>query len=68
MEVPAGYEEACDRYPEQFIERIAATDDALLERYLGGEELARDEIDRRHEGGRCPAGDIVPAVLRQRRS
>ena len=32
-----------DRYYQELIEAIAATDDALLERYLEGGEIARDE-------------------------
>jgi elongation factor G len=32
-----------DRYHEQLIETIAATDDTLLERYLEGGEISRDE-------------------------
>ncbi len=32
------------KYREQLIEAIAETDDALIEKYLGGEELSQDEI------------------------
>ena len=30
-----------DKYYEQLIEGIAATDDILLEKYLGGEDITR---------------------------
>src|SRR5579884_2232868 len=42
-DVPAEERERFERYARELIERIAETDDALLERYLGGEEIGRDE-------------------------
>jgi elongation factor G len=42
-DVPAEYRERFERSSRELIERIAETDDALLERYLGGEEIGRDE-------------------------
>ena len=39
--VPAEHPSLVDKYYEQLIETIAATDDDLLERYLGGEEISR---------------------------
>ncbi|HEY4953706.1 MAG TPA: GTP-binding protein, partial [Gemmatimonadaceae bacterium] len=41
VDIPADQKPLFDRYYEQLIETIAATDDVLLERYLGGEEIAR---------------------------
>ena len=41
VDVPDDQKALFDRYYEQLIETIAATDDVLLERYLGGEEIAR---------------------------
>lgn len=41
VDVPDDQKPLFDRYYEQLIETIAATDDVLLERYLGGEEIAR---------------------------
>src|SRR6266513_2946478 len=43
VDVPVEYGERFDRYSKELIERIAETDDTLLERYLGGEEIGRDE-------------------------
>ncbi|HEX4574713.1 MAG TPA: elongation factor G [Gemmatimonadales bacterium] len=43
VDVPAGYQDRFARYSKELIERIAETDDTLLERYLGGEEIGRDE-------------------------
>jgi elongation factor G len=41
VDVPAEDKAKFDKYYEQLIETIAATDDILLEKYLGGEEIAR---------------------------
>lgn len=42
-DVPAEYQERFERYQQELIESIATTDDTLLERYLGGGEIGRDE-------------------------
>ncbi len=42
-DVPADQKERFDRYYEQLIETIASTDDTLLERYLGGGEISRED-------------------------
>ena len=42
-EIPAEYKATFDRYYQELIETIAATDDSLLERYLEGGEIARDD-------------------------
>ena len=42
-DVPADVRPQFDRYYAELIETIAATDDTLLERYLNGEEIGRDE-------------------------
>ncbi|HEX5576835.1 MAG TPA: GTP-binding protein, partial [Gemmatimonadaceae bacterium] len=41
VDVPAEHQELFDKYYEQLIEGIAATDDVLLEKYLGGESIDR---------------------------
>lgn len=43
VDVPAGYQAQFDKYYEQLIEGIAATDDVLLEKYLGGEAIDRGD-------------------------
>src|SRR6185503_18277897 len=43
VDVPAEYQKRLEQYSQELIESIAATDDALLERYLGGEEISRGE-------------------------
>ena len=42
-DVPAEVQPQFDRYYAELIETIAATDDTLLERYLDGGEISRDE-------------------------
>jgi elongation factor G len=42
-DVPPEVQPQFDRYYNELIETIAATDDTLLERYLNGEEISRDE-------------------------
>ena len=42
-DVPDEVRPQFDRYYAELIETIAATDDTLLERYLNGEEITRDE-------------------------
>ena len=42
-DVPDDVRPQFDRYYAELIETIAATDDTLLERYLNGEEIGRDE-------------------------
>ena len=43
-EIPEGMEEMVKKYREQMIEKIAETDDILLDKYLNGEELGYDEL------------------------
>ncbi len=46
VDVPAENQPQFDKYYEQLIETIAATDDVLLERYLNGDEIPRaDALD-----------------------
>ena len=44
VEIPDEVAATVDSYREQLIESIAATDDALLEAYLEGEELDRERV------------------------
>jgi elongation factor G len=43
VDVPAEYQSTFDKYYQDLIETVAATDDSLLERYLDGGEIARDD-------------------------
>lgn len=57
---PAGAAaEAWQTYKSALIERAAETDDALLEKYLGGTELTADEIAKGLRAAVC-AGSLIP--------
>ena len=43
-EIPADLQELAQEYHEKLVEEISSHDDALMEKYLGGEELTTDEI------------------------
>src|SRR5207247_10444624 len=60
-DVPAEYQGRFDQYSKELIERIAETDDTLLERYLSGEEIGRDEAIRAMKAGMAQ-GELFPLV------
>ncbi len=43
-EIPADLKDKADEYRQVLLETVAETDDALLEKFFGGEELTVDEI------------------------
>jgi elongation factor G len=59
VECPADHMQRFSQYTEQFTESVASTDDALIERYLGGEEIPREEFVRAVKKGMLE-GAIVP--------
>lgn len=61
QEVPAELKDQFERYEKDFIEAIAATDDALLERYLGEEELSPEELTRALRAG-VARGEVYPLL------
>ncbi len=58
-ECPAEYQGRYQQYMEQFTEAVASTDDALIERYLAGEEIPRGEFAAAVKRGMLE-GAIVP--------
>ena len=64
--MPAEHQAEVKKYSDQLIETVAATDDALIERYLGGEEIPREEVIAALKTA-VVAGSIVPLFVRQRR-
>lgn len=59
--VPADMQDLVRKYRDQLIESAAENDDALLEKYLEGEELTNEEIERGlHEG--MSLGQVVPVL------
>src|SRR6266853_2013969 len=59
VDVPPEYRDRFERYSKELIERIAETDDTLLERYLGGEEIGRDEAIAAMKAG-MSKGELFP--------
>ena len=57
--VPPEYQEAFARYAEQLTEAVAATDDELLEKYLSGESIPREQVVPAIKKAML-AGEIVP--------
>src|SRR5690606_12566681 len=51
-EIPAELQAQAQEYREKLIEKVSESDDALLEKYLAGEEITEDEI-RRALRARC---------------
>ena len=45
-EIPEGMTDMVKKYREQMIEKIAETDDVLLDKYLNGEELGYEELKK----------------------
>ena len=46
VEIPAEYKEEAQKRHNELIETIVETDDALLEKYFGGEEITLDELKK----------------------
>ena len=43
-EIPAEYQDQADEYREKLIEAVAELDEELMEKYLGGEEITKEEL------------------------
>ncbi len=61
-DVPAEDKARVAKYTELLVETVAATDDALIERYLGGEEIPRAEVIAALKKA-VTAGAIVPLFV-----
>jgi len=61
VDIPAHMVESANKYREELLETIATSDDALMEKYLGGEELSEEEIKRAIRKGTL-AFDFVPIL------
>jgi elongation factor G len=58
-DIPPESQQQFDRYYQELIETIATTDDSLLERYLEGEEIGRDEAIAAMKEG-MKRGELFP--------
>ena len=61
VDVPGEYQDAVERARHEVLEAAVSHDEALLEKYLGGEELTELEI-RRAIRGATIGGHIVPVL------
>lgn len=61
VDIPDGYQGRFEQYSRELIETIATTDDDLLERYLGGEEISRDEAIAAMKDG-MRRGELFPLL------
>jgi elongation factor G len=61
VEIPADMADQAAEYRELLLETIATSDDALMEKYLGGEEVTEDEVKRAIRAGTL-AFDFVPIL------
>jgi elongation factor G len=62
VEIPDEYMDRFETYSQELIETIATTDDDLLERYLGGEEISRDEAIAAMKAG-VASGELYPLLV-----
>ncbi len=60
-DVPSGYENEIEEYRNIIIEAVAQTDEALMEKFFGGEELTADEIVKGFRLG-VINGDVIPVL------
>jgi elongation factor G len=61
QDVPPELQGQFEQYEQEFIETVATTDDALLERYLGGEELSAQELTQAMHAG-VARGEVYPLL------
>src|SRR3989441_6126721 len=59
VDVPDEYKDRFDKYSQELIENIPAPDDALRERYRGGQEIGRDEAIAAMKAGMAK-GELFP--------
>jgi elongation factor G len=61
VDIPADMKDQADEYRELLLETIATSDDELMEKYLGGEELTEAEVKNAIRKGTL-AFDFVPIL------
>jgi elongation factor G len=61
VDIPAGMVDQANEYREQMMETIATSDETLMEKYLGGEDISLAEIKKAIRSGTI-AGDFVPIL------
>jgi elongation factor G len=61
-EIPSSLREQMDSFREKMIETIAEVDDALIEKYLGGEEISPGELETGLQQA-VRSGKIIPVLV-----
>jgi elongation factor G len=61
VDIPSHMVDQANEYREQMMETIATSDEALMEKYLGGEDISLDEIKNAIRIGTL-AGEFVPVL------
>ena len=61
IEIPADMADQAAEYRELLLDTIATSDDDLMEKYLGGEEVSTEDVMRALRKG-CLAFDFVPVL------
>jgi elongation factor G len=61
VDIPAHMVDSANEYRERMMETIATSDEEVMEKYLGGEEVSVEEIKRAIRAGTL-AGDFVPIL------
>ena len=61
-EIPASLQGEIESYREKLVEGIAEVDDALIEKYLGGEELSQEEMIAGLRQG-VATGKLIPILV-----
>ncbi len=61
VEIPAELMDKAKEYREKMVEAVSETSDALMEKYLGGEELSKEEIKAGIKAG-CLAMTFIPMI------
>ncbi|MDO5045442.1 elongation factor G [Campylobacter sp.] len=60
-DIPAELQEKAEEYRNKLIEAVSETDDSLMEKFFGGEELTEDEIKKGIKAG-CLRMTITPML------
>jgi len=61
VEIPADMQDNVKKYREEMLDRVVECDDALMEKYLGGEEVTIDELKKAIRKG--VLGNMIYPVL-----
>ena len=61
IDVPGDLQESLSRYREQLVESAVESDDALMEKFLEGEELSTDELQSLVKQG-TRSGQLIPVL------